>query len=168
MPFPPSMAQQFSHQRLRWSLHFYFFHLPSWFGSDFEKRENKWWPWAAIFTPEIYPILCLLNSYTSWWLRWWRICLGCRRLELKSLGQGDPLGEGNGCRLQSSCLENLRDGGAWRAAVHGVTESDTAEQLTLLLSCITFQKQTELILSNSILKMFRIGGPSWAGSWPES
>ena len=25
MPFPPSMAQQFSHQRLRWSLHFYFF-----------------------------------------------------------------------------------------------------------------------------------------------
>ena len=60
------------------------------------------------------------------------------------------------------------DGGAWRAAVHGVTESDTAEQLTLLLSCITFQKQTELILSNSILKMFRIGGPSWAGSWPES
>ena len=32
-------------------------------------------------------------------------------------------GEGNGTPLQCSCLENPRDGGAWRAAVYGVTQS---------------------------------------------
>ena len=34
-------------------------------------------------------------------------------------------GEGNGTPLQYSCLENPMDGGAWKAAVHGVTESRT-------------------------------------------
>ena len=35
-------------------------------------------------------------------------------------------GEGNGTPLQySSCLENPMDGGAWWAAVHGVTKSQT-------------------------------------------
>ena len=33
--------------------------------------------------------------------------------------------EGNGNPLQHSCLENPRDGGAWRAAVYGVTQSRT-------------------------------------------
>ena len=35
------------------------------------------------------------------------------------------LGEGNGTPLQYSCLENLMDRGAWRAAVHGVAKSRT-------------------------------------------
>ena len=34
-------------------------------------------------------------------------------------------GEGNGTPLQYSCLENLMDGGAWKAAVHGVAEGQT-------------------------------------------
>ena len=34
-------------------------------------------------------------------------------------------GEGNGTPLQYSCLENPMDGGAWKAAVHGVTEGWT-------------------------------------------
>ena len=34
-------------------------------------------------------------------------------------------GEGNGNPLQCSCLENSRDGGAWWAAVYGVTQSRT-------------------------------------------
>ena len=34
-------------------------------------------------------------------------------------------GEGNGNPLQCSCLENLRDGGAWWAAVCGVAQSRT-------------------------------------------
>ena len=34
-------------------------------------------------------------------------------------------GEGNGNPLQCSCLENSRDGGAWWAAVCGVTQSRT-------------------------------------------
>ena len=34
-------------------------------------------------------------------------------------------GEGNGTPLQYFCLENPMDGGAWKAAVHGVTEGRT-------------------------------------------
>ena len=35
------------------------------------------------------------------------------------------IGEGNGNPLQSSCLENPKDGGAWWAAVYGVAQSQT-------------------------------------------
>ena len=35
------------------------------------------------------------------------------------------IGEGNGSPLQCSCLENPRDGGAWWAAVYGVSQSQT-------------------------------------------
>ena len=34
-------------------------------------------------------------------------------------------GEGNGTSLQYSCLENPTDGGAWKAAVHGVAKGQT-------------------------------------------
>ena len=34
-------------------------------------------------------------------------------------------GEGNGTPLQCSCLENPRHGGAWWAAIYGVTQSQT-------------------------------------------
>ena len=37
------------------------------------------------------------------------------------LGSRRSPGEGNGCPLQYSCLENSMDRGAWGAAVHGVT-----------------------------------------------
>ena len=35
------------------------------------------------------------------------------------------LREGNGTPLQYSCLENPMDGGAWKAAVHGIAEGRT-------------------------------------------
>ena len=35
------------------------------------------------------------------------------------------IAEGNGNPLQCSCLENLRDEGAWWAAVYGVIQSQT-------------------------------------------
>ena len=40
-------------------------------------------------------------------------------------GSGRSPGEGNGNPLQCSGLENPMDRGAWRATVHGVTESQT-------------------------------------------
>ena len=40
---------------------------------------------------------------------------------------GQPGGEGNDNPLQCSCLENLRDGEVWWAAVSVVPQSDTTE-----------------------------------------
>ena len=40
-------------------------------------------------------------------------------------GLGRSPGEGNGNPLQYSCLENIMDGGAWQATIHGVTKSQT-------------------------------------------
>ena len=51
-------------------------------------------------------------------------------------GSGRSSAEGHGKRIQSSCLENPMDRRAWWATVHGVTESDMAEQLTH--TCILF------------------------------
>ena len=40
-------------------------------------------------------------------------------------GSGRFPGGGNGNPLQYSCAENPMDRGAWRAAVHGITQSWT-------------------------------------------
>ena len=40
------------------------------------------------------------------------------------------IGEGNGNPLQCSCLENPRDGGAWWAAIYGVTQSPDTTEVT--------------------------------------
>ena len=50
----------------------------------------------------------------------------CNAREVGSIPvSGRSPGEGNGTPLQCSCLENPMDRGAWRAAIHGVTKSQT-------------------------------------------
>ena len=61
-------------------------------------------------------------------------------------------GEGNGNPFQCSCLENPRDGGAWWAAVYGVTLSRT--QLKWLSSSRRTKKQT--LMNNIITEMKNI------------
>ena len=51
-------------------------------------------------------------------------------------------GEGNGNPLQYSCLANPIDRGAWRAAVYGVTQSDTTEA--------TYQYQQPVTIFSSV------------------
>ena len=51
---------------------------------------------------------------------------GCGPWDGKELDTTEQLtGEANGNPLQYSCLENPRDGGAWWAAVYGVTQRRT-------------------------------------------
>ena len=46
------------------------------------------------------------------------------------------MGEGNGNPLQYSCLENPVDRGAWRAAVHRVSQSQTRLKQLRMHACI--------------------------------
>ena len=73
-------------------------------------------------------------------------------------------GEGKGTPLQYFCLENPMDGGAWWAAVHGVTKSQTR------LSDFTFTfhfhaLEKEMAIHSSVLA-WRIPGMGEPGGLP--
>ena len=74
------------------------------------------------------PVLLLGKSHG------WRSLVGCSPWGLEESDTTERLhfhlsllciGEGNGNPLRCSCLENPRDGVAWRAAVYGVAQSRT-------------------------------------------
>ena len=72
-------------------------------------------------------------------------------------------GEGNGTPLQYSCLENLMDGGAWWAAVHGVAKNRrTTEQLHFHFSLSCTGEGNGNPLQCSCLENPRDGGAWWA------
>ena len=53
-------------------------------------------------------------------------------------------GEGNGNPLQCSCLETPRDGGAWWAAIYGVTQSHTQLKWLSSSNSITHSPQDKI------------------------
>ena len=68
----------------------------------------------------------------------------------------NSVGEGNGTPLQYSCLENPMDGGAWKAADHGVAEGRTRlSDFTFTLHFRALEK--EMATHSSVLAL-RIPG----------
>ena len=73
-------------------------------------------------------------------------------------------GEGNGTPLQYSCLENPMDGGAWWAAVHGVTRSRT--QLSDFTFTFHFHALEKEMTTHSSVLAWRISGTGEPGGLP--
>ena len=72
------------------------------------------------------------------------------------------VGGGHGTPLQYSCLENPMDGGAWKAAVHGVAEGRT--RLSDFIFTFHFHALKKEIATHSCscLENPREGGAWWA------
>ena len=73
-------------------------------------------------------------------------------------------GEGNGTPLQYSCLENPMDGGAWKAAVHGVTEGRT--RLSDFIFTFHFHALEKKMATHSGVLAWRIPGTGEPGGLP--
>ena len=73
-------------------------------------------------------------------------------------------GEGNGTPLQYSCLENPMDGGAWKAAVHGVAEGRT--QLSDFTFTFHFHALEKEMATHSSVLAWRIPGMAEPGGLP--
>ena len=71
------------------------------------------------------------------------------------------IGEGNGNPLQCSCLENPRDGGAWWAAIYGVTQSRTRLKRLSSSSCIPLYVCTASSLSIHLWMGIEVVSLSW-------
>ena len=72
--------------------------------------------------------------------------------------------EGNGTPLQYSCLENPMDGGAWKAAVHGVAEGRT--RLSDFTSTFHFHALEKEMTTHSSVLAWRIPGTGEPGGLP--
>ena len=73
-------------------------------------------------------------------------------------------GEGNGTPLQYSCLENPMEGGAWKAAVHGVAEGRT--RLSDFTFTFHFHALGKEMATHSSVLAWRIPGTGKPGGLP--
>ena len=71
---------------------------------------------------------------------------------------------GNGTPLQYSCLENPMDGGAWKAAVHGVAKSQT--RLSDFTFTFHFHALEKEMATHSRVLAWRIPGMAEPGGLP--
>ena len=74
------------------------------------------------------------------------------------------IGEGSGTQLQYSCLENSMDGGAWKAAVHGVIKSWT--RLSDFTFTFHFHALAKEMATHSSVLAWRIPGMGEPGGEP--
>ena len=72
--------------------------------------------------------------------------------------------EGDGTPLQYSCLENPMDGGAWWAAVHGVSKSQT--RLSDFPFTFHFHSLEKEMATHSSVLAWRIPGTEEPGGLP--
>ena len=88
----------------------------------------------------------------------WGMLFKKPELEMRTWAQ---VGEGNGTPLRYSCLENPMDGGAWKAAVHGVTKS-RARQSDFTFTFHFHALEKEMATHSSVLawRIPAIGEPS--------
>ena len=113
---------------------------------------------SATFASSLHsPWVYLHTIRTSLTVRLWM-----ERLHWKQVGTffwpalGLSCREGNGTPLQYSCLENPLDGGAWWAAVHGVTKSRT--QLSNFTFTVHFHALEKEMATHSSVLAWRIPG----------
>ena len=71
--------------------------------------------------------ICICIADFSPVAQWFRICLPMQEMCFPYLGHEDRLEEEMATHSSMLAWKNPMDTGAWRATVHGVTESDTTE-----------------------------------------
>ena len=74
--------------------------------------------------------------------------------------------EGNGTPLQYSCMENPMDGGAWKAAVHGVAEDRTRlSDFTFTFHFHALEKKMAAHSNGNPLQCSCLENPRDGGAW---
>ena len=80
------------------------------------------------------------------------------------VGFMQDMGEDNGTSLQYSCLEHPMDGGAWRAAVHGVAKGRA--RLSNFTFTFHFHASEKETATHSSILAWRIPGTEEPGGRP--
>ena len=88
------------------------------------------------------------------------------RFQVSGLNPSSTFVEGDGTPLKYSCLENPMDGGAWEAAVHGVTKSRT--RLSDFTFTFHFHASEKEMATHSSVLAWRIPGMGEPGGLPST
>ena len=110
-------------------------------------------------------MLCLNSTYRKIYLLPIFNFVSCQfKKSEKFKWRSSSFGEGNGTPLWYSCLENPMDGGAWKAAVHGVAEGRTwLKDFTFTFHFHALEKK---MATHSSVLAWRIPGTGEPGGLP--